>query len=181
MAAVLLAAWAGLCSAQSSVFDLQFDRVPVYELVRIVYAELLHESFVVDGSVARFDRVSSIDFRGATTDQVHSVLSLALEQQDLHARVVDSVNVVKSRCGRPDDRQVFTYQPNFRTTAYSESAIRALVSQYASVACLQGREWRPQCCRDPLIDSSVLRARRFTWPGNSPALLPTTVRSRPLL
>jgi len=129
MAAVLLAAWAGLCSAQSSVFDLQFDRVPVYELVRVVYAELLHEPFVVDGAVARSDRVSSVDFRNATAEQVRSVLALALEQQDLRVRVVKGVNVVESRRGEPDDREVFTYRPKFRTTAYLESGIRAFVSR----------------------------------------------------
>ncbi len=140
MAAVLLVAWAGLCSAQSSVFDLQFDRVPVYELVRVVYAEMLHEPFVVDGAVARADRVSSVDFRNATADQVRSVLALALAQQDLHVRVVDGVNVVEARRGEADEQEVFTYRPKFRTTTYLESGIRAFVSRgrFGGVAAASG-------------------------------------------
>jgi len=124
----LLLVWAGASWGQDK-FDLVFDRVPTYELVRVVYAELLREPFVVDGSIAREDKLTSIDFRGASGEQVRAVLSQALAFQALTVRRVDGVNVIEAKGADDEMREVFTYRPKYRTTSYLEAGVRAFVSR----------------------------------------------------
>lgn len=115
--------------AQSKDSDLHFDRVPVYELLRVVFGEILREPYLMDGAVAKEDRVVSVDLRAATDAQVRAMLAEVLGQQGLAVRRVDALNVVEQRKGELDRQEVFTYRPKFRTTSYLESGIRAFVSR----------------------------------------------------
>lgn len=129
MAAVALLVASAASSAQSASFDLHFDRVPVYELLRVVYGEILKEPYLIEGAVSREDRFASIDLRGATVDQVRVLVREALGQQGLAVRRVDLLNVVEQKKAELEKQEVFTYRPKFRTTSYLESGIRAFVSR----------------------------------------------------
>jgi len=111
-----------------SRFDLQFDRVPIYELVRLVYGDLLREPFVISGEVAGSQKVTSLDFRGASSEQVRLVLESALTGEGIKVDRVGVVNVVGLGFPRGKPLETFLYRPKFRTVAYLESAVRALVA-----------------------------------------------------
>ncbi len=129
MVAALFLVVSGASSAQSDSFDLHFDRVPIYELARVVFGEILKEPYLVEGAVSREDRFASVDLRGATVDQVRVLLREALGQQGLAVRQVDRLNVVEVKKAEAEAQEIFTYRPKYRTTSYLESGMRAFVSR----------------------------------------------------
>jgi hypothetical protein len=129
MAAGLLLAVSAGSWAQSASIDLHFDRVPVYELLRVIFGEVLKEPYLMDAAVVREDRYTSLDLRGASIEQVRVLLRETLAQQGLSVRRVDLLNVVDIKKADAEPMEVYTYRPRYRTTSYLESSIRSFVSR----------------------------------------------------
>ena len=109
--------------------SLRFDRVNIAALVRIVYGELLREPFVIDESLLVAERVTTVDFRGASPDQLRSVLGVVLDGVGYRVRRVDSLNVVERRVEDTAGQEVFSYRPRFRSVVYLQNAVRSFVAK----------------------------------------------------
>ena len=109
--------------------SLRFDRVDIAALVRIVYGELLREPFVIDESLLVAERLTTVDFRGASPDQLRSVLGVVLHGAGYRVRRVDSLNVVEKRVEDTADQEVFSYRPRFRSVVYLQNAVRSFVAK----------------------------------------------------
>jgi len=109
--------------------SLRFDRVDIAALVRIVYGELLREPFVIDESLLVAERVTTVDVRGASPDQLRSVLGVVLDGAGYRVRRVDALNVVEKRIEDTAGQEVFSYRPRFRSVVYLQNAVRSFVAK----------------------------------------------------
>lgn len=116
-------------AADSGPVDLRFDAIPVYQLVRAVFGELLGESYVVEESLVTSAAVSSVDLRAATPAQVRRVIELVLTGQGYRIRRDGEVNVIERPKAGELDQAFFTYRPKFRTVLYLQNSVRSFVTR----------------------------------------------------
>src|SRR3954471_7652894 len=125
LAAALLALAAAASSA--SDVDITLERVSLYELSRLVLGELLHEPYVLDGSLIAAEDVATLDARRIEPQKVRELLEGLLRARGFVLEREAGVTVVKREERRKDRDRVFVYRPKFRSVAYLQGAIRSFV------------------------------------------------------
>lgn len=112
----LLCWWAWAAVAAPVSIDLQ--NVPLKDLVRLVYGEILGVNYVIDGNIQEDLRPVSVALKNVELDQVERVVKGLLESQDV--LVSKAAGVVVLRHGRPEEKpkELLIYRPRFRSVAY---------------------------------------------------------------
>lgn len=122
---MLLALAAATCSA--SEVDIRLERVSLYELARLVLGELLHEPYVVDGSLIATDDVATVDARRIEPRKARELLGSLLKSRGFILDVQSGVTVIKREERRSDNAKLWVYRPKFRSVSYLQGAARAFV------------------------------------------------------
>src|SRR4051812_44799453 len=100
LAAAVLALAAAICSA--SEVDIRLERVSLYELARLVLGELLHEPYVVDGSLITADEVATVDARRIEPSKARELLQALLKKRGYVLDALDGVTIIKREERRTD-------------------------------------------------------------------------------
>lgn len=108
---------------------LRLERLPLNEFARLVFGEVLGESFALDESVALSDRPVSLDLRGLSKDQVRAMSLLVLRGYGVGVRKVGAVNIVEKVDAKPAAQEVLTYRPRYRGAGYLQNAVRGFVTK----------------------------------------------------
>lgn len=114
--------------ASSLSVDLQNIALP--DLVRVVFNDILHESYVVDSSLIEDQKAVSFVIRSADSKAVKSELTKLVESRGY--RVVNSGNVshfLKAGDLTNDEYEVFVYRPSFRSVQYLLELSQSLFKQ----------------------------------------------------
>jgi len=125
LAAALLALAAAASSA--SDVDIRLERVSLYQLSRLVLGELLHEPYVLDGSLVAAEDVTTVDARRIEPAEARELLEVLLRARGFVIEREAGVTVVKREERRKDKDRVFVYRPKFRSVSYLQGAIRSFV------------------------------------------------------
>lgn len=121
----MLALAAATCSANE--VDIRLERVSLYELARLVLGELLHEPYVLDGSLVAAEDVATVDARRIEPAKARELLETLLKARGFVLGVQSGVTVVKRQERRTDEGKVWVYRPKFRTVSYLQGAARSFV------------------------------------------------------
>jgi general secretion pathway protein D len=125
LAAALLALAATASSA--SDVDIRLERVSLYELSRLVLGELLHEPYVLDGSLIAAEDLATLDARRIEPAKARELLEGLLRARGFVLEREGGITVVKREERRKDRDRVFVYRPKFRSVTYLQGAIRSFV------------------------------------------------------
>ena len=105
MAAAALALAAAASSA--SDVDIRLERVSLYELSRLVLGELLHEPYLLDGSLIAAEDVATVDARRIEPAKARELLVALLRSRGFVLEREAGVTVVKREERRADRNRVF--------------------------------------------------------------------------
>ncbi|HZR02980.1 MAG TPA: hypothetical protein VFA81_07405 [Burkholderiales bacterium] len=125
LAAALLALAAATSSAND--VDIRLERVSLYQLSRLVLGELLHEPYVLDGSLIVAEDVMTLDARRIEPAEARELLEVLLKAHGFVIEREAGVTVVKRSERRADRERLFIYRPKFRSVSYLQGAIRSFV------------------------------------------------------
>jgi type II secretory pathway component GspD/PulD (secretin) len=125
LAAALLALAAAASSA--SDVDIRLERVSLYQLSRLVLGELLHEPYVLDGSLIAAEDVTTLDVRRIEPAKARELLEGLLRARGFVLEREAGDTVVKREERRKDRERVFVYRPKFRSVSYLQGAVRSFV------------------------------------------------------
>ncbi|HZR02223.1 MAG TPA: hypothetical protein VFA81_03510, partial [Burkholderiales bacterium] len=120
-----LALAAAVCSA--SDVDIRLERVTLYQLSRLVLGELLHEPYVLDGSLIAAEDVATLDVRRIEPAKARELLETLLRARGFLLEHEVGVTIVKRQERRLDRERLFVYRPRFRSVSYLQGAIRSFV------------------------------------------------------
>lgn len=123
--AALAALAAATCSANE--VDIRLDRVSLYELVRLVLGELLHEPYVVEGAVIGVEDVATVDARRIEPATARQMLENLLKARGFALEAHAGVTVVKRADKRADKERLWIYRPKYRSVSYLQGAARSFV------------------------------------------------------
>ena len=125
--------------------DLRFDRVSLYDLVRVIYGDVLHRAFVIDPSLFATDAVTSIDLRSGSNEQVEAVVLAALDASGYRVRLEKGLSIIEKKPDQRVGQRVFSYRPRFRTVAYLQNATRSFVfrGRFAGITSVGGAALPP--------------------------------------
>src|SRR5438128_5563484 len=101
LAAALLALAAAAASSASDV-DIRLERVSLYELSRLVLGELLHEPYVLDGSLIAAEDVATVDARRLAPANARDVLEGLLRAHGFTLEREAGLTIVKREERRKD-------------------------------------------------------------------------------
>src|SRR5260370_34053993 len=111
LAAAFLAALALSASANDAAIRL--ERVSLYQLARLVLGELLHEAYVLDGSLIASEDVATVDVGDLSAGRARVLLEAILRARGFALEREAGVTVVK-RLERPSEPEsMFVYRPKF--------------------------------------------------------------------
>jgi general secretion pathway protein D len=125
LAGALLALAAAASSA--SDVDIRLERVPLYQLSRLVLGELMHEPYVLDGSLVAAEDVATVDARRIEPAKARELLEGLLRARGFVLEREAGVTVVKREERRKDRDRLFVYRPKFRSVSYLQGAVRSFV------------------------------------------------------
>src|SRR5437763_15218969 len=116
LAAALLALAAAVSSA--SDVDIRLERISLYELSRLVLGELLHEPYVLDGSLIAAEDVATLDARRIEPAKARQLLEGLLRSRGFVLEREAGITVVKREGRRKDRDRVFVDRPKLRSVPY---------------------------------------------------------------
>lgn len=130
---VLLLVLSGLASAAGKV-SLSFNNVRLPDLLRVVYADVLKASFILDDAVLQSSAVVSVELRGLTSEQIADRLSQVITRHGFTVeRRGGSYLVGPIR----EIEETFVYLPMHRSTVWLQEVIGAAISRGRFRAQLQ--------------------------------------------
>ena len=99
----------------------------LYELARLVFGELLHEPYVLDGALVAAEDVTTVDARRIEPAKARELLESLLQARGYVLDSQSGVTVVKRKERRIDKDKVWVYRPKFRSVSYLQGAARSFV------------------------------------------------------
>ncbi len=129
-----LVLWLWACSVLAAPVSIDLQNVPLKDLIRIVYGEILGQNYVIDGNIQDDLRPVSLVLKAVEPQQAENVLRGLLESQDVI--ISKSAGVVVLRHGRPEEKakELFVYKPRYRSVAYLTDLLQTLSSMDRRVA-----------------------------------------------
>lgn len=120
----LLMAW--VCSAVAAPVSIDLQNVPLKDLVRLVYGEILGKNYVIDGSIQDDLRPVSLVLKSVEPVEAENVLRGLLESQDVLVNKIGGAVVL--RHGRLEEmpKELFVYKPRFRSVTYLTDLLQTL-------------------------------------------------------
>jgi general secretion pathway protein D len=113
-------------TTRSSVPKFDFRGVQVAQVVQLIYAEALHDAYVIDPEVLIDTRLVSFRYDGSSGDARQFITSF-LDSIGLAVTKRSGVDFIgKKRDSLPDESQVFVYVPKFRDGSYLADLIGPL-------------------------------------------------------
>ena len=125
LAAALLAL-ASLAASANEV-DIRLERVPLYQLARVVLGEIVGEPYVLDGALIATEDVATVDVRGIEPAAARALLVGLLKSRGFVLEREGGVTIVRRLERASEAERVFVYRPKFRSVTYLQGAIRAFV------------------------------------------------------
>lgn len=124
-----LVLWLWACSVIAAPVTIDLQNVPLKDLIRLVYGEILGQNYVIDGNIQDDLRPVSLVLKSVESEQVEKVLREVLESQDVI--VSKSAGVVLLRHGRPEEKpkELIVYKPRYRSVSYLTDLLQALFPQ----------------------------------------------------
>lgn len=118
-----------VCSAVAAPVSIDLQNVPLKDLIRLVYGEILGQNYVIDGNIQDDLRPVSLVLKSVESDQAEKVLRGLLESQDVI--ISKSAGVVVLRHGRPEEKpkELFVYKPRYRSVTYLTDLLQTLFPQ----------------------------------------------------
>ncbi|MFA7238753.1 MAG: hypothetical protein WC091_01465 [Sulfuricellaceae bacterium] len=104
---------------------LNFDRVPVLELVNAVYGDILKKSFAIDPSLASRTDVVSVHFQHADSNQVVAYVETLFDSLGFQVDQKPGFVFIKPKDG-DSERELFYYRPKHRTATYLTDLIMTM-------------------------------------------------------
>jgi general secretion pathway protein D len=138
LAAALLAL-ASLTASANEV-DIRLERVPLYQLARVVLGEIVGEPYVLDGALIAAEDVATIDVRSIEPIAARALLVGLLKARGFVLEREGGVTIVRRLERASEAERLFVYWPKFRSVAYLQGAIRAFVprGRFAGVGAPAG-------------------------------------------
>src|SRR5712691_6970938 len=138
LAAALLAL-ASLTASANEV-DIRLERVPLYQLARVVLGEILGEPYVLDGSLIAAEDVATVDVRRIEPAGARALLVGLLKSRGFVLERESGVTIVRRLERASEAERVLVYRPKFRSVTYLQGAIRAFVprGRFAGVGAPAG-------------------------------------------
>lgn len=126
-----LVLWLWACSVVAAPVTIDLQNVPLKDLVRIVYGEILGQNYVIDGNIQEDLRPVSLVLKSVEAEQAEEVLRGLLESQDI--TISKSAGVVVLRHGRAEEKpkQLLVYKPRYRSVTYLTDLLQTLFPQGA--------------------------------------------------
>lgn len=118
-----------LAFAEPVTIDLQ--AVPMKDLIRLVYGELLGVSYVIDGSVADDLKPVSLRLEKVEPKRVEWVLRDVLKGQGVTVDTSAGVVFVRKAGTVPEPTEWMVYKPKYRSVRYLQDLTQALFPQGA--------------------------------------------------
>jgi type II secretory pathway component GspD/PulD (secretin) len=114
------------CCRADQDFSMDFVDVDPRQLVRLIYGELLRESYVIDGSVV--DKVKPVTLKVSrlTYWSAESMLIELLKGQGIEVRRMGGVIVVRQRDESREDKETLVYRPKYRSSSYLQQAMSSV-------------------------------------------------------
>jgi type II secretory pathway component GspD/PulD (secretin) len=123
---LIIVFWMPLVCWSADDFTMDFDKVNLRELIRLVYGEFLHESFVIDESIDNDIKPVTLKLRGMTFKSAESLLVELLRRQDIEVRKFGGVVVVARRDESRSIKETLIYRPKFRSSSYLQQAMASI-------------------------------------------------------
>ena len=120
----MLMALSVVVTAAPVTIDLQ--NVPLKDLIRLVYGEVLGQNYVIDGSIQDDLRPVSLVLKDVEPQAAEGVLRELLNAQDVI--ISKAGGVVVLRHGKPEEKPktLFVYRPRFRSVEYLQDLLQML-------------------------------------------------------
>lgn len=116
---------AATCSA--SEIDIRLERVSLYELARLVLGELLHEPYVIEGSLIASEETTTVDARRIEPTAARQLLEGLLSARGFVLEQQAGVTLIKRSGSRVDRDTLWVYRPKYRSVPYLQGAARSFL------------------------------------------------------
>lgn len=113
-----------LPQTRSDLPALQFDRVPLYQFLRVLYGEVLGEAYLIDDAVQSSVKTVSVDLRGASINEVRSFAELLLHSFGLVAERHERVIYIRNGVADDEEKALLVYSPQNRSATYLLGVVR---------------------------------------------------------
>jgi type II/III secretion system protein len=114
-------------TASANEVDIRLERVPLYQLARVVLGEIVGERYVLDGALVAAEDMATVDVRGIEPADARALLVSLLNARGFVLEQAAGVTIVKRLQRTSDAERVYVYRPRFRSVSYLQGAIRAFV------------------------------------------------------
>lgn len=115
--------------ADSVTVDLQ--NVPMKDLVRLVYGEILGVNYVIDGMVQDDLRPVSLKLKNVTPKETAAVVRDVLESQGVVVESLAGVHFVRKADKKGDNQDFRIYRPQYRSVSYLRDLMAPMFPQGA--------------------------------------------------
>ncbi len=126
---LLLASWCTVAVAAPEKVSLAFRDVRPLDLLRVVYTDVLHESYVVEPGVGDGMAVVSVDLRGFSVPEVRRQVAALLTASGVYSRQVAGVAVFSRQAGieAGKEDETYVYRLKHRTATFVTDLVSNLV------------------------------------------------------
>lgn len=111
--------------AEEKPIVLNFDRVPVVDLVNAVYGDILKKSFAIDPAIVSRPETVTVHFQHADSVQVAAYVEGLLDSLGFEVEQKAGFVLVKPKNG-DSERELFYYRPKHRTSTYLTDLVMTL-------------------------------------------------------
>lgn len=141
--AAFLAAPLLAIAAPGNQINVQLEKVPLVELVRIVYGDMLHKPYILDPDAVALQDVVTVDLRNVKPDQIAATLADLLADRGLSITHTSTASIIGKK---PDDpgKELLIYRPKHRPVAYLTDLLRPIFPQGFTAAQQQTAQAFPQ-------------------------------------
>lgn len=115
-----------MTSGHAASISLHLSEVRIVDLVRVLYAEILKKSYVLDGDTLKAEEVVSLNLRNVETSVVERQVVALLDAQGYTVNESAGVARIRKRSLDAVAKEVVIYRPRFRSVAYLQELLGGL-------------------------------------------------------
>lgn len=105
-------------SVQAAPVNVDLQNVKLRDLVRLVYGDILHKSFVLDTAIVQNEDVLSITLRNKSNETIDTETRGIIHEHGFSITDSGGVIHVGKLQAENDDQSIFYYRPKYRSVSY---------------------------------------------------------------
>jgi len=120
--------------AWSAPVSLDLQSVPMKDLIRLVYGELLGVNYVLDASIQDDLKPVSLSLKNVQPSEAETILKGLLKAQGVAVKTSAGVYLVQKAMPDEETKEIFIYRPQYRSVQYLMELTQTLFPQGSFVA-----------------------------------------------